>query len=317
MDIVLKGFLQGSIPVVVFVGGAHHLTKKFKASKPVLYYGSLLAGLGLAYAVVEGKIKAPFMNAETEHECDYDCTCAHDEGFCAFDCIHCKDEKNAETFGASTFEEYSSLFEIKIPADSYDVGPDAQLRKWIRSMKQKGYSYIMRKQNVHNFTDEEGNRFNLNTPEYLIYDIKDEHEITYDMERDLKRVDDLMIYGSEKAERVFINYDGTMRGYGYVKPAIGAISEYIPVMDYEAFEKKFEAETFEARENKDGTIVLTENEWDSCLYLYNGNYLYGNKELKLIDEGLKSGVKFEKVQIHSQDALKMIRLYENLLRKRR
>jgi hypothetical protein len=47
MDIVLKGFLQGSIPVVVFVGGAHHLTKKFKASKPVLYYGSLLAGLGL------------------------------------------------------------------------------------------------------------------------------------------------------------------------------------------------------------------------------------------------------------------------------
>lgn len=77
------------------------------------------------------------------------------------------------------------------------------------------------------------------------------------------------------------------------------------------------AETFEARENKDGTIVLTENEWDSCLHLYNGNYLYGNKELKLIDEGLKSGFKFEKVQTHSQDALKMIRLYENLLRKRK
>jgi len=74
------------------------------------------------------------------------------------------------------------------------------------------------------------------------------------------------------------------------------------------------AETFEARENKDGTIVLTENEWYSCLYLYNGNYLYKNKELKLIGE-LKSGVKFEKVRNHSDDALKMIHHYENLLRK--
>ena len=78
MDVALKGFLQGSIPVVVFVGGAHHFTKKLKTSKPVLYYGSLLAGLGLAYAVVEGKIKAPFMNAE-EDDLYYCSKC--DEGF--------------------------------------------------------------------------------------------------------------------------------------------------------------------------------------------------------------------------------------------
>ena len=78
MDIALKGFLQGSIPVVVFVGGAHHLAKKLKTSKPVLYYGSLLAGLGLAYAVVEGKIKAPFMNAEDD-DLYYCSKC--DEGF--------------------------------------------------------------------------------------------------------------------------------------------------------------------------------------------------------------------------------------------
>ena len=79
---------------------------------------------------------------------------------------------------------------------------------------------------------------------------------------------------------------------------------------------KFNAQSFEARENKDGTIVLTDNEWNSCIHLYNGNYLWGDTELKLIDEGLKSGFKFEKVQTHSYDALKMIHLYERLLRKR-
>ena len=140
---------------------------------------------------------------------------------------------------AETFDEYSSLFEIKIPADSYDVGPDAQLRKWIRSMKQKGYSHILRRQYYTIDYDEEGNKSFSNTPEYLIYDITDEHEITYYMERDLGRDNELMIYGSEKMERVFINYEGNQYGW-YVKPARNPIAEYIPVMDYEAFEKTFD-----------------------------------------------------------------------------
>ncbi len=76
------------------------------------------------------------------------------------------------------------------------------------------------------------------------------------------------------------------------------------------------AETFEARENKDGTIVLTNNEWDSCIHLYNGNYLWGDLELKLIDDGLKNGAKFKKETIHGYEALRMIHLYERLLRKR-
>ena len=112
MDVALKGFLQGSIPVVVFVGGAHHFTKKLKTSKPVLYYGSLLAGLGLAYAVVEGKIKAPFMNAEGggEMTCNdklneaYDWIGFHngEENLREFmDSIGIKDEE----FGAETFED--------------------------------------------------------------------------------------------------------------------------------------------------------------------------------------------------------------------
>ena len=66
MDLFLKGILQGSIPTVVIVGGTHHFVKKFRESKPVLYWGSLLAATGLTYAVVMNKVPAPFMNAETE-----------------------------------------------------------------------------------------------------------------------------------------------------------------------------------------------------------------------------------------------------------
>lgn len=64
MDVFVKGFLQGSIPVVVIVGGTHYLVKRFKETRPVVYWGSLAAAAVLTYAVVEGKIKAPFMNAE-------------------------------------------------------------------------------------------------------------------------------------------------------------------------------------------------------------------------------------------------------------
>ncbi|MBP98576.1 hypothetical protein CMK18_21710, partial [Candidatus Poribacteria bacterium] len=70
------------------------------------------------------------------------------------------------------------------------------------------------------------------------------------------------------------------------------------------------AETFEARENKDGTIVLTDNEWNSCLHLFNGHYLWGHLELKLIDDGLKNSAKFKQEKIHSYDALQMIHLSE-------
>ena len=66
MDLFLKGILQGSIPTVVIVGGTHHLVKKFRESKPILYWGSLLAATGLTYAVVMNKVPAPFMDAENE-----------------------------------------------------------------------------------------------------------------------------------------------------------------------------------------------------------------------------------------------------------
>jgi len=65
MDLFAKGILQGSVPVIVLVGGTHHLVKKFRESKPVLYWGSLAVATGVAVAIVQGRIPAPFMKAET------------------------------------------------------------------------------------------------------------------------------------------------------------------------------------------------------------------------------------------------------------
>ena len=78
MDALVKGLLQGSIPTIVLVGGTHYLVKGFKVSRPVVYWGSLAVATGLTYAVVQGKIKVPFMNAEEDdlYYCD---KC--DEGF--------------------------------------------------------------------------------------------------------------------------------------------------------------------------------------------------------------------------------------------
>ena len=65
MDLFAKGILQGSVPVIVLVGGTHYLVKKFRESKPVLYWGSLAVATGVAVAIVQGRIPAPFMKAET------------------------------------------------------------------------------------------------------------------------------------------------------------------------------------------------------------------------------------------------------------
>ena len=65
MNPVVKGALQGAIPTLVLVGGTHHLVKKFRESKPVLYWGSLAVATGVAVAIVQGRIPAPFMKAET------------------------------------------------------------------------------------------------------------------------------------------------------------------------------------------------------------------------------------------------------------
>jgi hypothetical protein len=75
------------------------------------------------------------------------------------------------------------------------------------------------------------------------------------------------------------------------------------------------AETFEARENKDGSIVLDGREWGNTTALANGNYLFFNKELKWIPNNLKGGSqKFHLVKVHSDAVVRCIDAYENILR---
>jgi len=39
------------------------------------------------------KVREAKENYEKEEECDSDCTCAHEDGVCAHDCMHCKEEE--------------------------------------------------------------------------------------------------------------------------------------------------------------------------------------------------------------------------------
>ena len=64
MNPVVKGALQGAIPTLVLVGGTNLIVKKFRKSNPVFYWGSLAVATGVAIAVVQGRIPAPFMKAE-------------------------------------------------------------------------------------------------------------------------------------------------------------------------------------------------------------------------------------------------------------
>lgn len=115
MNPVVKGALQGAIPTLVLVGGTNLIVKKFRESKPVVYWGSLAVATGLTYAVVVGNIKVPFMNAE-EDDLYYCSKC--DEGFSSINptdegqfCDSClpssatlHDEMERITMDAETFE---------------------------------------------------------------------------------------------------------------------------------------------------------------------------------------------------------------------
>lgn len=110
MDLFAKGVLQGSVPVIVLVGGTHHFVKKFRESKPVLYWGSLAVATGAAIGIVTGRIPAPFMNAESEMETCAECGMEVDEddiigdgtnrGLCCVPDYYDDDDYDAETFGA-------------------------------------------------------------------------------------------------------------------------------------------------------------------------------------------------------------------------
>ena len=67
------------------------------------------------------------------------------------------------------------------------------------------------------------------------------------------------------------------------------------------------------RENRNGTIVLTDGEWNRSRYLHNGNYLLWSMELKLLKQ-LANGAKFEKVAEYNEEELRLIYKYEKALK---
>lgn len=67
------------------------------------------------------------------------------------------------------------------------------------------------------------------------------------------------------------------------------------------------------RENQDGTIVLTDGEWNRSRFLHNGNYLLWGMELKLLKQ-LANGAKFEKVAEYNEEELRIIYKYEKALK---
>jgi len=78
--------------------------------------------------------------------------------------------------------------------------------------------------------------------------------------------------------------------------------------------ESFSAEIFEARYNQDGTIVLTDSEWGSCLHMtLNSCYLWGNKALLLEDE-MKSGNKFKVIETYTDAEVALIHRYERIFR---
>ena len=263
MDVFAKGFLQGSIPVVVIVGGTHHLVKKFRESKPVLYWGSLAVAAGLTYAVVEGKIKAPFMNAEEDdlYYCD---KC--DEGFSSINptdegqfCDSClpssatlHDEMERITMDAETFEnceicyatvDKGTLNDVQagricdechqmnkyaggtgrqnnppfsaetfennhtIEVSKDDIYADFKIRKWIRAMEEKGFSYIIRKDQTP------GLEAYVDSPsEFLVYEIGNIDDITNWIETDSKEFgeynDEMKLYISTKNNEIYTSRYG-------------------------------------------------------------------------------------------------------------
>jgi len=79
------------------------------------------------------------------------------------------------------------------------------------------------------------------------------------------------------------------------------------------YDNLFGAETFEARENKDGTIVLSDAEFRGTKLLHNGNYLWYDDELKFIKH-LVNSVKLEKVRRYNDVEMPLVLKYEKALK---
>tara|TARA_R110002012_G_scaffold230921_7_gene403653 strand:- start:158 stop:2185 length:2028 start_codon:yes stop_codon:yes gene_type:complete len=176
-----------------------------------------------------------------------------------------------------------------------------------------------------------GNTFALELVE--IEEILDEEENVID-ERQQVRLSHKNDEENYEAEDIFSDKDEAMKRAKELGTTeihshkINGDTIYMPFKTHEEYKKmmkakketeskghmSFGSETFEARENKDGTIVLSDAEFNRSRALYNGNYLWYYDEIKYIDSGLKQGHKFEKVREYNYQEIALIVQYEKALR---
>jgi hypothetical protein len=314
MNPVVKSALQGAIPTLVLVGGTNLIVKKFRETRPVLYWGSLAVATGVAVAVVQGRIPAPFMNAESlvGQNCKFD-----DTGYCythdRHDCDFSPNFWDAD-YTDSDLSHFGKPLEHDEEFTTMQVrigSPSGSTTSWTTAFN---LQCIGDEDNLTYFTELLEDEIKSKVRQWNPKTIEDSSSKTTMQ----------IVIGSPSGSttswyRAFeVSAHDEMDGedLSYLS---GEIQDLLvdKAKWWNGDEVRYDAETFEARENKDGTIVLTDNEWDSCLHLFNGHYLWGNLELKLIDDGLKNSAKFKKEKIHSYDALQMIYLYERLLSKRK
>lgn len=244
MDLFLKGVLQGSIPVVVVVGGTNLLVKKFRESKPVLYWGSLAVATGVAIAVVQGRIPAPFMNAEDEEGMcavcgDYDVIFAHTPQLGKL-CEVCYEEMDEEgeletIYGAETFNAESGeiIYFIKQMDEDNEKGYFIGNEQYIRDSLDESYYHTM-------------DRY---------YEDKEKYQKMMDSYETMSV--------AEICEELGLELVGAKSNGGYLTITGDDMKNY------------FDAETFEAMTMKDGIIVC-----DSCNNDVESDSQYG--ELKIV-----------------------------------
>lgn len=144
--------------------------------------------------------------------------------------------------------------EDTIEVSKEDMYADFKIRKWIRAMEEKGFSYIIRKDQTGVMYDEEGNKFYSQTPEFLVYEIDNIDDITNWIETDAFG-ENIMLYISEKHNEIYtkINDYGVVYGSRNVR--------YLPA---KGIGLAYGAETFEASERKCGACGETGHNARTC-----------------------------------------------------
>ena len=122
--------------------------------------------------------------------------------------FHIRKQDNERSWGAETFGA-----EDTIEVSKEDMYADFKIRKWIRAMEEKGFSYIIRQDKTGVMYDEEGNKFYSQTPEFLVYEIDNIDDITNWIETDASE-EDMKLFISDKHNEIYTSRYGETNRHG-------------------------------------------------------------------------------------------------------